>query len=762
MRLVRENFPSKWKVRPDGLAKVTGTLKYLTDLIFPNMLYGKVLRSSYPHAKILSISTGNAEKLEGVKAVVTHNDVPGMNRFGLIFPDQPVLCDDVARYVGDAIAAVAAESEEIAELAIKLIEVEYEPLEVIDDPEKALLQSAVKLHPGGNILHRAGYKSSEEVMNVIKECPYVVEETYETPRQMHAYMETEGGVVVPDKNGGITVYAATQHGFKDRMQLARILGMPESDIRVISSPIGGSFGGKDELNIQPYAALLALKTGRPIKLHNKRSESVRAGIKRHPMKMKMITGADEQGKLVGHYVKIIADTGAYATLGPAVLDFAVEHSTGPYLIPHVDIEGISVFTNNGVSGEYRGFGGNQVTFALESQIDRLAEMMRMDPLMLREINIRNAEDLGPLGQRIVANDGAKNVLSMIKSSTILTAPLKRQDNWCLRGRGAAITMHGGGLGFGRPDPSGARLALTKEGEIEIAFGFEEFGQGLLASIEIMMTDMLGCAKEDIKIVIGDTDLVPASGSSTASRSTNMIWQGINKLKEPWRDKILDAASSVTGVQKRKLFIGERGVWEKGVKNKMIITYKELAKSFSHNLPVCSTQYHFPTTPDAVIGGHYLHTYAAVAAEVEIDQLTGRIKVTKLDHSVAAGPVVNPLGYLGQIEGGAIMGLGFTLFEDSIMEHARYHTENFDSYLLPTIKDIPLSTNVDVDESLFESDIFGPRGVGEIGTVAVAPAITAAIHNACGIWVSKLPVSPEELLNALELTPFLFDQQEVVE
>jgi xanthine dehydrogenase D subunit len=758
VKLIRDNFQEKWKIRPDGYEKVTGSLKYLTDYSFPGMLYGKVLRSSYPHAKILSISTSKAELLEGVFAVVTHKDVVGMNRFGLIFPDQPVLCEDVVRYVGDAVAAVAAESEEIADKAIKLIEVEYEILEVIDDPETALIDSTVKLHPGGNILHRASYKSSDDVMSAINECPFIVEETYETPRQMHAYMETEGGVVVPEADGKITVYAATQHGFKDRMQLARILAMPESDIRVISSPIGGSFGGKDELNIQPYAALLAIKSNRPVKLHNKRIESVKAGIKRHPMKIKMITGANENGLLVGHFVRITADTGAYATLGPAVLDFAVEHSTGPYRIQNVDIEGISVFTNNGVSGEFRGFGGNQVTFALESQIDRLAEKLNIDPLKLREMNIRDADDLGPLGQRIVANDGAKNVLKMIKSSPIFSTPLNPQDNWSLRGKGAAITMHGGGLGFGRPDPSGARLSLTEEGKIEIAFGFEEFGQGLLATIEILLTDMLGCAKEDAKIVIGDTGLVPASGSSTASRSTNMIWQGMNKLKGPWKNKLLNAASRLTGNAEELLMLGANGVWKKGEKSEIVITYKELANSLKTELPICSTQFHFPTTPDAVIGGHYLHTYAAVAAEVEINQLTGQIKVTKLDHAVAAGPVVNPLGYLGQIEGGAIMGLGFTLFEDSLMENARYHTENFDSYIIPTIKDIPLSANVDVDESLMENDGFGPRGVGEIGTVAVAPAITAAIHDACGIWIKKLPVSSEEILNALQTTSFSFNKQ----
>ncbi|TXC91523.1 xanthine dehydrogenase subunit D [Metabacillus litoralis] len=751
MKLEQQTFQDKWKIRPDGVGKVTGSLKYLTDYSFPGMLYAKVLRSTFPHAKIKSINTDVAKELDGVVAVITHKDVPGLNGFGLIFQDQPVLCIDIVRYVGDAVACVAATSEEIANKALKLIEVDYEPLVAIDDPEKAMQEGAVKLHQEGNILHKASYKKGTHVLEKVNECPFVVEEIYETPRQMHGYMETEGGVVVPEENGKITVYAATQHGFKDRLQLSRILAIPEEDIRVISSPIGGSFGGKDELNIQPYAAILALMTKKPVKIHNKRKESVKAGIKRHPMKIKMTTGADENGMLVGHVVEIIADTGAYATLGPAVLDFAVEHSAGPYIIPYIDVKGFSVFTNNGVAGEFRGFGGNQVTFALESQMDRLAGKLNEDPLSFRKKNVRGENDLGPLGQRVVPNNGAKKVLDMIEKSTILTHPLKKNDEWIKRGKGAAITMHGGGLGYGRPDPSGARLSLTKEGKIEIAFGFEECGQGLLTSIEIMMVEMLLCDKEDLNIVIGDTDLVPISGSSTASRSTNMIWQGINKLKNPWEEKLLEIVSKFTGISTMSLRLGENGVWEEGDLRKPVLSYKEIAQLLKNELPIFKTQFHFPTTPDPVVGGHYLYTFAAVATEVEVDMLTGKVRVINFDHAISAGPVVNPMGYLGQIEGGAIMGLGFTILEDSLMENSRYQIENFDSYLLPTIKDIPNKSNVDVDETLSEGDVFGPRGVGEIGTVAIAPAITSAIFNATGIRVNRLPISPEKMLNDLYAT-----------
>lgn len=737
------------RFRPDGLAKVTGNLKYLTDLTFPNMLYGKILRSPYPHAKIISINTEQAEKLPGVAAVITHKDVPGMNRFGLIMPDQPVLCEEKVRYVGDAVAAVAAESETIADKALSLIKVVYEELPIIDDPQKALAPNAPKLHPGGNVLHRAIYQNGD-VRKGFTNSFVVVEETYELPRQMHAYLETEGGIVVPKNDGSITVYAGTQHGFKDRFQLARILDKPEHEIRIISSPMGGSFGGKDELNIQPYAAILALVTGFPVKIHHTRKESIRAGLKRHPMRITMKTGASELGELLAHEVKIIADTGAYATLGPAILDFAVEHAAGLYRFPHIDIEGQSVFTNNGVSGEFRGFGGNQITFALEGQIDRLADMLGMDPIEVRRRNIRKATDLGPLGHRIAPTNGASEVLEAINA--LRTKEIREKNpcpKWKQRGTGIAIAMHGGGLGFGRLDSSGGRLSLNKEGKIEIAFGFEECGQGLLAVIENIVVEEIGCSHKDIKIVIGDTALVPVSGSSTASRGTSMVWQSVQRMKDVFKRKVCKKASQILGVSEQELFLGEKGVWRVN-EEQPCITYQELAQQMDgESHLVVFTNFHFPTTPDAVTGGHYLYSFGAIKVEVEVDLLTGKVRVTDINHCIAAGPVVSPKGYRGQIEGGGVMSLGYTLMEEAKMIHSQYATQNFDTYLIPSIADIPFNMNVQAIESLEEDDPFGPRGVGEIGTIAITPAIVKAIHDAIGHWVHRLPVSSEEILEAIE-------------
>ena len=736
------------RIRPDGYEKVTGELKYLTDLSFPNMLYGKVLRSAYPHAKILSINTEEAKQLAGVRAVLTHENVPGLNRFGLIFPDQPVFCEEYVRYIGDAIAAVAADTVEIAQQALQYIKVEYEVLPVLYSPEKALAPDAIKIHPEGNILHEASYENGavEEAFN---QCAYIVEETYELPRQMHGYMETEGGVIVPEADGGITVYAGTQHGFKDRFQLSRILGLPENMIRVISSPMGGSFGGKDELNIQPYGALLALATGQPVKLHNTRPESVKAGLKRHPMTITAKTGTDKEGNLLAHQVKIVADKGPYATLGPAVVDFSIEHAAGPYMIPNIETSGISVFTNNGMSGEFRGFGGNQITFALEGQIDRLAQLLHMDPIDFRRKNIRTTNDLGPVGQVIAPTNGASLVLEAVSKLREEASNNQPDDNpWIVKGSAISISMHGGGLGFGRLDHAGGRLALTEDGEIEISFGFEECGQGLVSVIENLTVSEIGCSPEDISIVIGDTNRVPISGSSTASRGTSMVWQSLQHMKEPFKKKIVEHVAKKLNLAEEELTLGPGGIWHNGNDSDPCMTYVECAKQIEQPHTV-TTSFHFPTTPDAIPGGHFLYSFGGIKVEVEVDVLTGKVKVTSIDHVISAGPVVSPNGYVGQIEGGGMMSLGYTLIEEAKMVEGKYVTENLDSYLMPNFVDMPFATNVYAIEELVEGDPYGPRGVGEIGTIAIIPAIVKAIHDATGYWVKKLPVSPEELLEHME-------------
>jgi xanthine dehydrogenase D subunit len=761
MRLNRESSGKRWHKRPDGMDKVTGQLKYLTDLQAPDMLYGKVLRSPYPHAVIKDIRIEKAAQLKGVHTVITHLDVPGLNRFGIETPDQPVLCEERVRYVGDAVAAVAADDEELAAYALTLIEVDYEQLPIIEDPEEALLHESIKLHPNGNVLHRTNHKVGN-IETGFANSAYIVEETYTTPRQMHTYMEMEGGLFIPEADGRLTVYSATQHGYMDQFQLSRILAIPETAIRIVSSPIGGSFGGKDELNVQPYGALLALISGRPVKIHNSRWESVRAGLKRHPMKIQVKTGVDSEGRIMAHQARIVADTGAYATLGGPVLNFATEHIIGLYTMPNVAVEGISVFTNNGVSGEFRGFGGNQAIFALEGQMDRLAEMLGMDPWKLRQLNLRHKHALGPLGQRIAPTDGASQVWDMIDRSELWasrtqpTSESRLSAPWLKYGIGAALTMHGAGLGYGIPDQSGGRMALSKDGKIEVAFGFEEFGQGLIATLELMLIEHFDCQASDLRLLIGDTDLVPQSGSSTASRATSMMWMALQRLKPLFLQELLTAASQFTGVAIELLTTGPKGVWRKAdlqasrdssilnvEESSPLISYQDMSARLIEPIAI-ETKFHYPITPDPIIGGHFLYTYAAVAVRVEVNTLTGRVRLLNQFHAVAAGPVANPQGYLGQIEGGSIMALGFTLTEDAQMHAGEYLTRNLDTYLIPTVSDIHREFELEAIEELPEEDTYGPRGVGEVGTVILAPAIASAVYHAVGNRINKLPINPEEL------------------
>ncbi|SDX78708.1 xanthine dehydrogenase subunit D [Paenibacillus sp. CF384] len=753
MLLNRSSGKERWRVRPDGPDKVTGKLAYLTDRTTPGMLFGRVLRSPYPHARILAIRTERAKQLPGVHAVLTHADIPGLNGYGIAIQDQPVLCWDRVRYVGDTVACVAAESALLAEQALALIEVDYEELPIMDSPSKAMAADAVKLHPKGNILHQTEFARGD-IGEGFANCVHIVEETYISPRQMHTYMETEGGLFVPEADGRLTVHSPTQHGFMDRLQLSRITALPETAIRILSSPIGGSFGGKDELNVQPYGALLALKTNRPIKIHNSRQESVRAGLKRHPMTITMKTGMDGNGTILAHQVLITADTGPYATLGAEVLHFATEHVIGPYRYGTLDVQSVSVYTNNGMSGEFRGFGGNQAIFALEGQMDRLAEACGMEPWAFRLLNMRKPDDPGPFGHPIAPTDGARQVWDATAASPLWQEKQQVQrftssEPWLHTGIGAAFIMHGAGLGAGIPDPAGGRLVLAGDGVIEAHFGYEECGQGLLASLELMLIEQFGFASTDLRLIIGDTDAVPDSGSTTASRATTMMWKSLQKLRSPFISGLLGAAAELLSLPEEGLRVGEGGIWRKGEASEgsgiLLLSYKALADGAAGRDIRAETKFAFPTTTFPRSGAHYLYTFAAVVVKVEVNTLTGRVHVLEQYHAVAAGPVVNPQGYLGQIEGGSIMALGYALTEEALMHEGRYLTTNLDNYFIPTIKDANGTVHVEAIEELPEGDDYGPRGVGEIGSVGVAPAILAAVHDATGKRLNKLPIDPLELL-----------------
>lgn len=750
VELGREIEPHRWHIRPDVTPKICGELAYLTDRRGEDMLVGRILRAGVPHARILAIDTSAAEALPGVAAVVTHRDVAGLNAFGIVVQDQPALCFDKVRHRGDPVAAVAATDAETAERALSLIRVDYAPLPLVDDMEAALEPEAAPVHADGN-LQREIVFSRGDIAEGFTAAAHVVEDTYVTPRQMHGFMETEGGYAFFDADGTLNMHAGGQHGGRDRLQLARILAMPEEKIRVVTSPSGGAFGGKDELSVQPVLALLALKARQPVRLQLSRMESVLAGQKRHPMKIRMKTACDAEGRLLAQQVDVVSDAGAYASLGPGVLETALEHAVGPYEVPHVATHGRLAYTNNGICGAFRGFGANQMTYAIECQMDRLANLCGLSPVEIRARNLRVPGSPGYLGQVVAKSERIAEMLATARASDLWQKPqgLSGDGEWLI-GTGMAMNYQGNGLGSVIPDPAGGRLALTKGGFIEGAYGLDEMGQGLLTLVQAVVSNELGCAREDVRPLVGDTRLAPESGSTTASRGTYVVWASARMAAPAFREQICAAAGRILDRDPDNLVIAPGGIAEIGTNSGgLLLTFRDLAAALPEaDLPSVTVAYEFPKTDYPIANARYIFAFGVSLARVAISRVTGEIRVLDLNQHSAAGPVMDLAAYLGQLEGGAVQGLGFTLTEDCPMRDAAYLTANLDTYMLPGIQDAPDTLRIFALESLDDGDELGPRGTGELGIGAVTPSIANAIAAAIGHWPTITPIPPGTLLDRL--------------
>ena len=739
----------RWAARPDIADKVSGRLTYLTDRRSPDMLVGRILRAGVPHALIRAIDVSAAEVLPGVVAVVTAADIKGINAFGIMEADQPALCFDRVRHAGDPVAAVAAIDEETAARALALIRVDYEALPLVGSFAAAIAPDAPQLHEGGNLRLQLDHRRGD-VDAAFARAAHVVEDVYETPRQMHGFMETEGGAVIPEPDGTLTVAVGGQHGSRDRMQLARILGMPEARIRVITSPTGGAFGGKDELTVQPPLALLALKSGRPVRLQLSRAESVLAGIRRNPMTIRMKTACNAEGVLIAQQVDVTSECGAYASLSPAVLETALEHVAGPYRIDNIVSRGRLAYTNNGLCGAFRGFGANQMVFAIESQMNRLAVLAGLDPVTIRRRNLRQPGDPGFFGHPVAPTDRLFEMLDQAALNPLWQAPRGRDAEGRLVGTGMALHHQGTGLGSLPPDPGGGRLAFRADGRIEAAFGLDEMGQGVLPAIEAAVSTALGCARSDIVAVVGDTALAPESGSTTAARGTYVIWRTAQEAGKPFAAALLALAAARLGRPAADLALAPGGIREaRSNSGSLLITFAELARGLPEaERPSETVAFDFPTADYKLGNARFVFCFGAAVVRVAVDPVSGMVSVLDLDQHIAAGPIVDAAAYLGQIEGGGGQGLGFTLTEDALIRDGAYVTANLDSYMLPSIRDAPSTMRVTALEDLDDGDPHGPRGVGEIGIGAVTPAIAAAIADAIGYHPAVTPIAPEAILDAL--------------
>jgi CO/xanthine dehydrogenase Mo-binding subunit len=718
--------------RADGVPKVTGEFAYSSDLNAAGMLWGHTLRSPHAHARILGIDVSEALTVEGVHAVLTHEDVPGEKRYGLEFQDQPVLAVDRVRYFGEPVALVAAEHPEQARRAAEKIRVEYEPLETVVDPERATEQEP--LHPDRPTMGH-GYREDPRP-NVVRslvirhgdpetEGDVSVSGAYEIGIQDQAFLGPESGLAVPDGDGGVDVYVATQWLHVDRDQVAPCLGLQPEQVRIHLAGVGGAFGGREDLSMQIHGAMLALHTKRPVKIVYNRQESFVGHIHRHPAKVWMEHRATPEGKLVNVRVRILLDGGAYASSSTAVTSNAASFACGPYRVDNALVESLCVYTNNPPCGAMRGFGAVQVCFAHEAQMDKLAAELGIDPIELRLLNALEPGDTMPVGQKIT---GRLPVAEVIRRAAALPVPEPEElprdpirlpggsgnttrGEGVLRGVGFAVGFKNIGYSEGFDDSTAARVRLFADGSAEVHCAAAEVGQGVAGVILQVARTELGT--EDVTLAPGTTSTVGSAGSASASR---MTWMASGAVRDACR----------AALEERE----RRGGGEVDVE-----------RIYRHPLTSPLDPETGQTTGERA---HVAYACAAMRVVAEVDVELGLTRVVWIGTAQDVGRAINPQAVAGQIEGGTAQGLGLALMEELQTRDGLITNASFTDYLIPTTLDMPPVVSDLVEEE--EPDApYGAKGVGEPPTVVSTAAVVAALRAATGRELTRVPVKPDDIV-----------------
>ena len=713
--------------RPDALDKVKGSALYIEDLGIAGALLAGVLRSPHAHARLLRLEVSAARATPGVHAVLTAADIPGRNVIPMIQGDWPVLADREVRHVGEAVALVAAEDRESLAAGLAAIVLEYEPLPARLDMEEALA--------AGEILAHWKVRRGEAGVALARADVVVVEGTYHTPYQEHAYIEPNGMIAQPEGRG-VVVYGSMQCPFYVQKAVASALGCDLSQARIVQTVTGGGFGGKEDAPSAPgaQAALLARATGRPVKLIFTREEDMAVMSKRHPGRIRVRTGATRDGRLVGCEVDYLLDGGAYATLSPVVLFRGTVHACGPYRVPNVKVDARAVRTNTVPCGAFRGFGEPQVVFASESQMDVLAERLGMDPLALRRLNALRVGDETITGHRLTNSVGFSEVVDKVAAASDWEKKREafRADSGPVRrGIGLAACYYGVGLGaMGKHlNPAAASVVVAADGSVTVAVGTTEIGQGMVTVLSQITAEALGCPVESVKVMDPDTSRVPDSGPTVASRTTVMSGNAIR-----------DAAGKIRAAMEP--IIADSGLpWRDAVA--LCVTRQVGLAAHGWSVPPA-------TTFDLETGqgeAYICYSWSANVVEVEVDTETGRTRVVRVWSGHDAGRIVNPTTAEGQVEGGVLQGLGYALVEEHVLRDGRILNDQFSTYIIPTTLDTPDIKALFV-ESEFPWGPYGAKGLGETPIIGVAPAVTAAIHHATGARLNRIPATPERVWAAL--------------
>jgi CO/xanthine dehydrogenase Mo-binding subunit len=727
--------------RIDVAGKVKGEALYPGDITMENQAYMKVVFAGHPHAIIRRINTEKAEKYPGVIAVFTAKDVP-VNEYGLIVSDQPVLCGpgsnklhaDRVRFAGDNVALVVAETEEIASNAATLIEIDFEDLPIITDVYEAIQPNAILLHPERDSNTFCHYRIRKgDVDEAFKKADIIIEGDYQTPAQEHAYLQPEAGLGYIDEEGRITVVIGGQWTHEDQEQIAHALGLPLEKVRVIYPAIGGAFGGREDMSLQIVLALAAWRLDqrgirRPVKTIWSREESMVGHHKRHPYFIHAKWGATKDGKVIAAEVDLKTDGGAYIYTSTKVMGNATLMCTGPYEIPNIKVDSYAIYTNNIPNGAFRGFGGPQGAFEAESQMSKLAEALGIDPVEIRKRNLLQEGSLLSVGTPIPPGISIDKVVD----ATALASGWKKSEiGWYVdpsqklvqpanahlkRGRGFACAYKNVGFSFGAPEQCIAIIELHGKTEIEKAVlrhAGAEVGQGSHTVFLQMTADALNIPFEKVELIASDTAYTESSGSVSASRMTFMAGNSIRGAAELALEK-----------------------WK------------------NEERPAIATYLYRPpkTTPyDPETGRsepNFAYGYVAETVDVEVDTETGQINLLKVTCGDDVGRAVNPQQVEGQVEGAIVQAAGYAVLENFLQKNGQVQTQHLSTYLIPTILDIPESVNSIVLEYADPIGPFGARGMGEMPYLPLTPAITAAVHDATGVWFDEFPLIPERVLKGL--------------
>ncbi len=792
--------------RPDAVAKVTGQAMYTDDYLFDGMLHGATLRSEHPHARIVSIDASAALALPGVSCVLTQADIPGELRHGLVEYDWPAFAGGQypARYVGDPIALVVADTNELAHDALQRIRVEYEVLRAVTDPVTARQPDAPVLHPDrpdGNLLKHIKVRHGDLAAGFAA-ADVIVERTYRTPMTEHAFLEPECAIGVPagwvDPRYGthdkLTIYVGSQIPYADRSQVARCLGLPEEAVRVKGTVMGGGFGGKEDIAGQFHAALAAKVTGRPVKILYSREESLRFHPKRHATIIRIKTAAKRDGTITAVEAELYGDSGAYASLGEKVMTRATTHATGPYVVGSAKIDCYAMYTNNVPCGAFRGFGVTQSAFAVESNMDLVAEALGMDPVEFRRKNAMRVGAMTATGQVLRDSVGLLTCLEKVENemrdweleiagkrengatpipAPSLFAPVRAGSK--VYAWGIAAGYKNTGLGGGAPDKAEAEVEVYPTGYAEIRTSSAEMGQNLVGVLAACTAEELGLPFRDVSVLVMDTDLTPDGGPTTASRQTYVSGNAARLAARSMRERMqgvlaekFDVPPDVIGFHEGLAYVDEERLaevrgQEHQTKNETFglstATARRRSLSFGEAVqilldegrsPKLRYEYWAPKTQPLGTGGdmHFGFSYAVHAALVSVDTDTGEVAVERVVAAHDIGRAINQLSLTGQIEGGIVMGIGNAMTEHYIEENGVPWTQHLGQYKMPGIKHMPEMRNYIVEDPTADGP-YGAKGVGEISSIPISPAITNAIYNAVGVRCMALPVDQDALLLAMK-------------